>query len=423
MTIYKRSGSDVWHYEFQIAKVRYRGSTRTKSKHEATAYEVERRKEVLEDLRLARDGVKRSTLYAVALKWLETSKFIHADQHNNASRVRKLFGDNLRQSGRVWKLTEGARYGLPKTLMIHEITQATLLELKAARLSEENAAATINREISLVRTLLDYAASLDVVMPPKPIVWSNRWNRAASLKLRESKGKVRWLTVAEELRLRAELASRVRDDEDSTADNLDLVTLLLDTGARYGEIAKMRWAEVNLDAGVITVYRSKVDNEGSLLLTQRALKVLEARKAKMNARGTHWTYVFPALKTIGTGRAVWAHKDSCRGHATAGIQAAIDACGLNDDPTADRVTPHTFRDTYASRLVQAGVSLLKVSHLLGHANESMTKKYAHLCPDNTGREAAAILDQVHAASIPASRTTMGLQPASAGIFTSGTDSM
>ncbi|MFY2947258.1 tyrosine-type recombinase/integrase [Achromobacter ruhlandii] len=38
------------------------------------------------------------------------------------------------------------------------------------------------------------------------------------------------------------------------------------------------------------------------------------------------------------------------------------------------MTPHTFRDTYAARLVQAGVSILKVSKLLGHSNVLMTQK-------------------------------------------------
>lgn len=39
------------------------------------------------------------------------------------------------------------------------------------------------------------------------------------------------------------------------------------------------------------------------------------------------------------------------------------------------------------------MSLLKVSKLLGHAEVKMTRKYAHLSPDATGREAMDILDQ------------------------------
>jgi len=73
-----------------------------------------------------------------------------------------------------------------------------------------------------------------------------------------------------------------------------------------------------------------------------------------------------------------------------------DLCGaINSQFTCallDRVTQHTFRDTYASRLVQAGVSLVKVQKLLGHSSPNMKQKYAHLSPDATGQEAAAVLD-------------------------------
>ncbi|MCA8386115.1 tyrosine-type recombinase/integrase [Burkholderia multivorans] len=73
----------------------------------------------------------------------------------------------------------------------------------------------------------------------------------------------------------------------------------------------------------------------------------------------------------------------------------MDACGLNDDPSRPRDASHVRRH-FASPLVQKGVSLVKVQHLLGHASATMTQKYAHLCPDNTGCEAADILDSLHA---------------------------
>ena len=41
---------------------------------------------------------------------------------------------------------------------------------------------------------------------------------------------------------------------------------------------------------------------------------------------------------------------------------------------------HLFRHTFASRLVQAGVPIAKVSAWLGHANISTTMIYAHLAP-------------------------------------------
>lgn len=103
-----------------------------------------------------------------------------------------------------------------------------------------------------------------------------------------------------------------------------------------------------------------------------------------------YSFVFPKIK----GRA-WAGLDAARGHATDAIQKHIEKCGLNSDPSADKVTPHTFRDTFAARLVQGGVSLVKVSHLLGHASVLMTQKYAHLCPEAAGAEAVAVLDTLH----------------------------
>lgn len=99
--------------------------------------------------------------------------------------------------------------------------------------------------------------------------------------------------------------------------------------------------------------------------------MLKRRKVAM---GPTYSYVFPAIK----GRK-WVGKDVPRGHATAAIQNHIEKCGLNSDPGQDKVTPHTFRDTFAARLVQAGISLLKVSKLLGHTNVLMTQKSMRTC--------------------------------------------
>lgn len=390
LSLYKRPERTPWYYEFEVNGKRYRGSTKTANKREAALIEAKAHAEALEDVREARDGIKRLTLHEVATKWLGASKLHHRDHRNNESRVRKLFGDELVQKGREWVLVEGNRYGLSKTLMVHELTQGILADLKAERQKEENSSGTINREISLVQTLMGYAQSLSVVMPAKPIIWSDRRNRAASLKGAESTGKLRWLSMAEETKLLDALAARITDGDRAAQDNYDLVTLLLDTGARYDEIAGLPWRQVDVDAGTLHLFRSKTQNESVFRLTRRAKDILKRRKS--DAAMEFKSYVFPSHVIIGTGRTAWATEDAHRGHATGSIQSVIDGLGLNDDPTLDRVTPHTLRDTYASRLVQAGVSLVKVQKLLGHTSPNMTQKYAHLSPDATGQEAADVLD-------------------------------
>lgn len=62
---------------------------------------------------------------------------------------------------------------------------------------------------------------------------------------------------------------------------------------------------------------------------------------------------------------------------------ALLTTGINlDAPPAQRVSWHTLRHTFASRLVQAGVNLLTVKELLGHSSLVMVMRYAHLADDN-----------------------------------------
>jgi integrase len=58
--------------------------------------------------------------------------------------------------------------------------------------------------------------------------------------------------------------------------------------------------------------------------------------------------------------------------------------GLNagiKDPR-QKVVFYTLRHTFASWLVQKGVPLYNVSQLMGHSDLQMTKRYAHLAPEN-----------------------------------------
>ena len=53
---------------------------------------------------------------------------------------------------------------------------------------------------------------------------------------------------------------------------------------------------------------------------------------------------------------------------------------------------HDLRHTFASRLVQNGVSIYEVMHLTGHKSLAMVQRYAHLAPDFQ-KTAIAALDR------------------------------
>lgn len=69
-------------------------------------------------------------------------------------------------------------------------------------------------------------------------------------------------------------------------------------------------------------------------------------------------------------------------------EPAVRAAGLSD--LAPHI--HDLRHTYASWLLQGGVSLERVSELLGHASLSTTQIYAHLAPATTADIEFALLD-------------------------------
>jgi integrase len=136
----------------------------------------------------------------------------------------------------------------------------------------------------------------------------------------------------------------------------------------------------------IDFYRSKTGNSSMLTMTGRLREVVQRR---YGARG-HSAYVFPGYTDDG--------EDTTRGKSTHAIRRAIERAGLNSNPAQvkrdGRATCHTFRDTFASWLVQRGVSLFKVQLLLGHSDPRMTQKYAKLAPGAVADEAAAVLDGI-----------------------------
>jgi len=73
-----------------------------------------------------------------------------------------------------------------------------------------------------------------------------------------------------------------------------------------------------------------------------------------------------------------------RGQITATTSRAMRAAGIED------ASFHTIRHTAAAWMVQDGVSLYEVQHVLGHSTPVMTQRYAHLQPDHLRRAVSAV---------------------------------
>ena len=276
-----------------------------------------------------------------------------------------------------------------KDSSIDQLDRELLNDLKAQRLAQGLSNSYINMELSFWITVYkraqkDFGAAVNTTTDLKEL----------SLKVTQ---KTRYLMDGEEQRLLSELdphrdvynrpyAQRIGTARQEMLQNqYDLVIFLLDTGARYMEVAQVPWSAIDYSNWkTINLYRTKVGKEGSLKMTTRLREILQRRHAQY---GNH-PYVFPS----------WKHDKEPMSGDRKSIRDAIKRAGLNTPSMIKRYgrfTPHSLRHTFASRLVQGGMSLYGVSKLLGHSNTKMTERYAHLSPSKLAEEAVSILEQTH----------------------------
>ncbi len=155
----------------------------------------------------------------------------------------------------------------------------------------------------------------------------------------------------------------------------DALRLLLLTGARKTEVLGLRWSEVDLANGMITLPRERTKaggrtGERHIVLSDAAQTVLWNCRTRVPAGSR---YVFPSSK--GPRHLVGLRRPFLRVCARAGLRDF-------------RI--HDLRHTFASVAVSGGESLVVVGKLLGHANTRTTDRYAHLANASLRRAAGRI---------------------------------
>ena len=152
-----------------------------------------------------------------------------------------------------------------------------------------------------------------------------------------------------------------------------LMEAALFTGARYGELTRLRVQDFNARTGTVFIETSKSGHSRHIWLTDEARAWF---KAKTDGREGHERLLTRSsvrrTKQKGFIEAqAWAPYDQ--------IYLMAEAC---DRAELSAVTFHELRHTYASLLVNRGVPLAYVAAQLGHRDTAMVQRYyGHLCPD------------------------------------------
>jgi integrase len=186
-----------------------------------------------------------------------------------------------------------------------------------------------------------------------------------------------WLTPEED---RAVLDAPINPQE------CIVIALLRWTGLRVGEACALTWADVDEVQRFLRVRTSKTESGvRAVTLLPELEKELSSWRTELERREL-FDRDLPVLVTKhGTAmKPQFAWRLVKRVCARAGVRArpAKDASGFN----VSAVTPHTFRRTLATDLLNRGLRLEAVSKTLGHADTRVTATYYAEMLDPTTRD-------------------------------------
>ena len=252
----------------------------------------------------------------------------------------------VKQSKRSWKTDEAViRLHLLSAMgkfYLDEITAQMVVKMMTDMRAAGYANGTCNRPVIFLRYMLNLASDWGIPNLER--------NPAKKVQLFEETQRQRFLSPFE---MRA-LINALENDENVQA--AKAIELLLLTGARRNEITQARWEHMNLQQKTMLVPLSKSGKPRTISLNKAACYLI----SKLPSRGES-PWLFPSPITGRPCPALYYPWARVRKRA-----------GLTD------LRLHDLRHSYASNLVNGGVSLYVVQQLLGHTNPRTTQRYAHL---------------------------------------------
>ena len=277
--------------------------------------------------------------------------------------IRDRYLPHAQASKRSWTTDEGLLriHILPALgrLTLDQITGEHVAGLINDMRAKGYAGGTTNRVLVLLRYVFNLARKWNV---PGASV-----NPTAGLSTAPRVHRQRFLTADETKRLIAAI------DEDENRGAAQAIKLLLLTGGRRNEITHAKWEHVDWQRRTLLVPVSKSGKPRTIALNSAAIALLQSVPRVQDSE-----HIFPSPFS---------------GHPFASLfwpwNRIRRRAGLAD------VRLHDLRHSFASFLVNQGVSLYVVQGLLGHTEARMTQRYAHLAPQTLldAAEVAAVVIQ------------------------------
>mgnify|MGYP001445446388 CR=1 FL=1 len=144
-----------------------------------------------------------------------------------------------------------------------------------------------------------------------------------------------------------------------------IIELLYSTGIRVSELITITYSSVSKIKNSLIV-RGKGKKQRVVILTNSAKRAISKWKSKRDTLkyAISSKYLFPALNSDHVSRQSIAHQ----------IKKIALAAGIKHF----NISPHSFRHSFASHLLNRGADLRSIQIMLGHANISTTQIYTQV---------------------------------------------
>ncbi|MFI3258457.1 MAG: tyrosine-type recombinase/integrase [Spirochaetales bacterium] len=254
------------------------------------------------------------------------------------------------------------------------ITTVTLRDLRSyvGHLSyEKKSAASINRSIAALRSFFAYCERLEYI----------QYNVAAELKTAKQPIRVpKFMTHAEARKIcdmpeKIDILWEVRDKA--------LFEMMYSSGCRVSEIAGIRIEDISssLDSALVT---GKGKKDRRVFFSPSAKEALENYLRQRNIK------LLKLHKEIQSKSLNLFINQKGQNLTDRGIRFIINRYS-SVEGTNRHVSPHTFRHSFATTMLESGANIRNVQEMLGHSGISTTQRYTHV----TSESVRAVYKQAH----------------------------
>lgn len=262
--------------------------------------------------------------------------------------------DWAKQQKRSWTTDQAQLSTLLPRFGDRKLDELTTADVERFRdwLAERRARATVNRYLALLSGMYSRAIRLGLAHsnPAKGVS-----------KFRENNQRVMYLTSDEESAVREALPVDLRPH----------FVVSVNTGLRWSEQMSLRWKDIDVLTGIITVQRSKHGQARQVPMNTTVRSVLIDLGGNRKHPNDPTELVFHSRH---------AQADKFFPKAVERAQAALKGAG-KDASRLEGFTWHGNRHNFASRLAMAGADLLTIKEVGGWKTLAMVQRYAHLTPN------------------------------------------